>query len=236
MNISTIIDHVKTLSTRDDIDDVTALLFINQTKLELNRDYSFRFFQNTIFLGTSVNRRGYDLPSDFFAPVNLRRQQLDKIVSDPNFGSVIQKQRFVLWLDKGEFQSAFPELDTNGSMVVGTPNNWNIFGGRFDIAPTPNTAETLFLDYKRQTPDYDTVTITEDEIAIKAWDVLTFGALQLVFESWTPDDKKAATWAARKTRAIRSLQRNESHASAATMVEDLQMETFDGRFQRRSSV
>jgi len=235
MDISTLISHVKTLSARDDIDNVTALLFINQVKLELNRDYSFRMFQNTIFFGTQINRRGYDLPSDFFAPITLRRQQLDKIVSDPNLGNVVQKQRFRLWLDKGEFQSAFPELDELGKLVTGTPNNFNIFGDRFDIAPAPVTAETLFFDYKRKLPDYNLVTITTDEISAKSWDVLVFGALQLVFEAWTPDEKKALTWMNRKNKSISSMRRNEAHASAATAIDDLQMETFDGRWGRRSN-
>jgi len=131
-------------------------------------------------------------------------------------------------LDKDEWEAAFPQLDTNGNINKGTPNNYIIHGTKIIVAPTPNQDETLFFDHKVTLPDYDTVVITEDEVSRIAYDVLIRGVLEEVFDSWIVDEVKARKWERKKNLSIASVNKTETSGDASMSIDDLQIETFDG--------
>jgi len=230
MTVDTILTNIIALSSRDDLaDEETLLLYwLNQIKLQLARDRTWRMFKDTTLVAVKDGFRETNLPINFLAPLSLRRLQLDKIVTDPNLGNVVQRQRFRKYLDKDEWEAAFPQLDTNGDIVKGTPNNYIIHGTKILVAPTPNKDEILFLDHKVTLPDYDTVTVTEDEVSRIAYDVLIRGTLEEIFDSWIVDEVKARKWERKKNISIASVNKTETSGDASMSIDDLQMETFDG--------
>jgi len=228
MTVDTMISNIIKLSDRDDLSDEKPLLlyFLNQVKLQLARDRTWRMFKDTTLIAIRDGFRDTALPVNFLAPISLRRLQLDKQVTDPNLGTVIQKQRFKKWLDKDDFEATFPELDTNGDQNKGTPNNYILHGTKLRVAPTPNKDETLFFDHKVILPDYDTVVVTEDEVSRIAYDVLIRGTLEEVFDSWVLDEVKARKWERKKNLSIVSVNKNETSADVSMSLDDLQIETF----------
>jgi len=235
MTVDTMISNIVLLSDRDDLDDEKPLLlyWLNQIKLQLARDRTWRMFKDTTLIVLQDGQRNTDLPSNFLAPLSLRRLQLDKQVTDPNLGNVVQRQRFRKYLDKDAFEAEFPELDTNGNIVKGTPNNYIIHGTKIRVAPTPNKDETLFFDHKVVLPDYDTVVVTEDEVSRIAYDVLIRGTLEEIFDSWVLDEVKARKWERKKNIAITSVNKTETSGDASMSIDDLQIETFDGNLTIR---
>lgn len=224
MEIVNIMQLVATLSEREELQDdankATLLFFINQAKLKEAREHRYRFCENTTPLSLKTGKRTVNIPKGYLHSEIIRRTSADIDVSGDT-----KQQFFDKYLSKSQFEIDYPEQDSSGNMNTGIANKYTLWAGNIHWGNVPNADEVVYCDYYRQLPDYDLITIKEDDFSIVAYDVLIRAALEEIFGSWIINYNASKFWSGKKIESIISLRKMQV-LEEASFGHSLQMETY----------
>ena len=224
MDYSTLITTIQQWLGIDQEDDAERLpnavvgSIINMVKRDYLRRRESRFSQKTATTSTVVNQRDYDQPSDFSKP-----RQLWYI--HPTTGEKVTLQYY----DKDEFDKLYPGsvvYSTGGpytiagvdtSTVVGDPEAWTIWAGRFLLAPVPDSVITLFNDYFCILADYVASSNETDRFMTEAWEYLLWGSL-VMSEQFGVEDDRIPMWQGNFQKAEMALDIEEARQTTTARV------------------
>lgn len=222
MSVSDIIHRIAVESGRDDLDldgePITALGWINDYKLALQRDKRYTFSFHTADLNVLENNRITALPDDYLTLVTIRRTQrgLTGITQDL-FGNRFTVTKEVVlhpWVDQELFADRFPEFIEDGIQNVAAFNNFMLQGLSVIWGPTPIEDEILKIDYYRLLPKYNLTDNTNDAFITYYEDGLFYRGMEMVFTSWIPDEKKKRTWGLERKDAEGGLKKYQVNRDA----------------------
>ena len=183
MNIDQILSRIIRTSGRTELLPEIDLLLnqLNDYKLYLQRDKRICFSQTTTLISALAQDRSAPLPSDFLFPIALRRQNTN----------LCRQLVLSRWMNREEFLTQFPNLDVDGNINTGAPEDYMLLGDSIIFGPALRDAESFYLDYYRIIPEYVINVNMTDDFTVYYPDGLYLKGMLWIWEDWTPDIKRA---------------------------------------------